>query len=232
MAAAQALDFREFTPGKGVRAAHEVVRRHVEHLARTGRSTPTTTPWRPWSPRARSSRPSRPRSGRWARLGSPHTAGGPGAGRRSPQERGRRARACASLEKRSYPRTKSGGSIVSIIVSDGGADWRRRKGAGRNECPIPRAPRRSQRRRAVWLVAALFVLAALAPAGRVRQQQQQQSNRVSSTSASRRRAAWTPADLASVSTDSSLKAMLPSSIVTPTTCAWRATSRTRHGSTT
>ena len=33
MAAAQALDFRQFTPGVGVRAAHEVVRRHVEHLA-------------------------------------------------------------------------------------------------------------------------------------------------------------------------------------------------------
>jgi len=33
MAAAQALDFREFTPGVGVRVAHEVVRRHVEHLA-------------------------------------------------------------------------------------------------------------------------------------------------------------------------------------------------------
>ena len=32
MAAAQALDFRDFTPGKGVRVAHEVVRRHVEHL--------------------------------------------------------------------------------------------------------------------------------------------------------------------------------------------------------
>jgi histidine ammonia-lyase len=32
MAAAQALDFREFTPGTGVRAAHEVIRRHVEHL--------------------------------------------------------------------------------------------------------------------------------------------------------------------------------------------------------
>jgi histidine ammonia-lyase len=32
MAAAQALDFREFTPGVGVRAAHEVVRRHVTHL--------------------------------------------------------------------------------------------------------------------------------------------------------------------------------------------------------
>ena len=32
MAAAQALDFREFTPGAGVNAAHEVIRRHVEHL--------------------------------------------------------------------------------------------------------------------------------------------------------------------------------------------------------
>ncbi|MCL4839652.1 MAG: aromatic amino acid lyase, partial [Thermoanaerobaculia bacterium] len=32
MAAAQALDFREFTPGAGVQAARRVVRRHVEHL--------------------------------------------------------------------------------------------------------------------------------------------------------------------------------------------------------
>lgn len=32
MAAAQALDFREFTPGVGVRKAKEVVRRHVHHL--------------------------------------------------------------------------------------------------------------------------------------------------------------------------------------------------------
>lgn len=32
MAAAQALDFRDFTPGKGVQKAHEVVRRHVAHL--------------------------------------------------------------------------------------------------------------------------------------------------------------------------------------------------------
>ncbi|HZD78415.1 MAG TPA: aromatic amino acid ammonia-lyase [Actinomycetota bacterium] len=32
MAAAQALDFRDFHPGKGVQVAHEVVRRHVEHL--------------------------------------------------------------------------------------------------------------------------------------------------------------------------------------------------------
>jgi len=32
MAAAQALDFRDFTPGRGTRAAHAEVRRHVEFL--------------------------------------------------------------------------------------------------------------------------------------------------------------------------------------------------------
>ncbi|RKZ29149.1 phenylalanine ammonia-lyase, partial [bacterium] len=32
MAAAQALDFREFTPGKGVRKAKEVIRRYVDFL--------------------------------------------------------------------------------------------------------------------------------------------------------------------------------------------------------
>lgn len=32
MAAAQALDFRDFTPGKGVAAARAVIRKHVEHL--------------------------------------------------------------------------------------------------------------------------------------------------------------------------------------------------------
>ena len=32
MAAAQALDFREFTPGAGVSAARTVIREHVEHL--------------------------------------------------------------------------------------------------------------------------------------------------------------------------------------------------------
>jgi histidine ammonia-lyase len=32
MAAAQALDFREFTPGVGVRKAKEVIRKHVDHL--------------------------------------------------------------------------------------------------------------------------------------------------------------------------------------------------------
>jgi len=32
MAAAQALDFREFTPGKGVQSAHDVIRKYVAHL--------------------------------------------------------------------------------------------------------------------------------------------------------------------------------------------------------
>ena len=32
MAAAQALDFRDFTPGVGVRAAHRVIRENVSHL--------------------------------------------------------------------------------------------------------------------------------------------------------------------------------------------------------
>ncbi|MFN2274690.1 MAG: aromatic amino acid lyase, partial [Anaerolineales bacterium] len=32
MAAAQALDFREFNPGKGSQAAWEVIRAHVDHL--------------------------------------------------------------------------------------------------------------------------------------------------------------------------------------------------------
>ena len=32
MAAAQALDFRDFTPGEGVTTAKEVIRRHVDHL--------------------------------------------------------------------------------------------------------------------------------------------------------------------------------------------------------
>ena len=32
MGAAQALDFRDFRPGKGVRIAHTVIRRHVDHL--------------------------------------------------------------------------------------------------------------------------------------------------------------------------------------------------------
>jgi histidine ammonia-lyase len=32
MAAAQALDFREFTPGRGVQTGRAVVRRHVTHL--------------------------------------------------------------------------------------------------------------------------------------------------------------------------------------------------------
>jgi histidine ammonia-lyase len=32
MAAAQALDFREFTPGKGTQSAREIIRKHVAHL--------------------------------------------------------------------------------------------------------------------------------------------------------------------------------------------------------
>ncbi len=32
MAAAQALDFRDFTPGRGVRVAHQVIRKYVTHL--------------------------------------------------------------------------------------------------------------------------------------------------------------------------------------------------------
>lgn len=32
MAAAQALDFRDFTPGKGTKAAHAIIRKHVAHL--------------------------------------------------------------------------------------------------------------------------------------------------------------------------------------------------------
>jgi histidine ammonia-lyase len=32
MAAAQALDFRDFKPGRGTQKAHEIIRRHVEHL--------------------------------------------------------------------------------------------------------------------------------------------------------------------------------------------------------
>jgi len=32
MAAAQALDFREFTPGKGVQKAKEVIRKYVDFL--------------------------------------------------------------------------------------------------------------------------------------------------------------------------------------------------------
>ncbi|MFH1104896.1 MAG: phenylalanine ammonia-lyase, partial [Actinomycetota bacterium] len=32
MGAAQALDFRDFSPGTGVTTAREVIRRHVDHL--------------------------------------------------------------------------------------------------------------------------------------------------------------------------------------------------------
>ena len=92
---------------------------------------------------------------------------------------------------------------------------RRRKGDGHNECPtspgaaevtatpcpvVDRDPVRDRRGGA---------------ARRLRQQQQQPSSSTSpSASATPTTAAtWTPADLAAVTTDSSLKAMLPSSIV-------------------
>jgi histidine ammonia-lyase len=32
MAAAQALDFRDFTPGHGVQAARDVIRKYIPHL--------------------------------------------------------------------------------------------------------------------------------------------------------------------------------------------------------
>ncbi|HUK77467.1 MAG TPA: ABC transporter substrate-binding protein [Thermoleophilia bacterium] len=82
--------------------------------------------------------------------------------------------------------------------------------------PFTRGPRRSQRRRAVWLVAALFVLAALGLLLAACGSSNNNSSSGTTPSASATPAAaatWTPADLAAVSTDSALKAMLPSSIV-------------------
>ena len=82
--------------------------------------------------------------------------------------------------------------------------------------PFTRGPRRSQRRRAVWLVAALFVLAALGLLLVACGSSNNNSSSGTTPSASATPAAaatWTPADLAAVSTDSALKAMLPSSIV-------------------
>lgn len=79
--------------------------------------------------------------------------------------------------------------------------------------PFHWGPRRSQRRRAVWLVAALFVLAALGLLLSACGSSSPSSTTSPSASATSATAAWTPADLASVSTDSALKAMLPSSIV-------------------
>ena len=65
MAAAQALDFREFTPGEGVQRG---ARGRAPACGPPGRGpaavTPTTTPWPPWSPRARCSTRSRPPSAR------------------------------------------------------------------------------------------------------------------------------------------------------------------------
>ncbi len=81
--------------------------------------------------------------------------------------------------------------------------------------PIQRAPRRSPRRLALWTIATLFVIAAvvlLAACG----SSNSSSGSSSSPSASATpttAATWTPADLAAVPTDSSLKAMLPSGVV-------------------
>ena len=79
--------------------------------------------------------------------------------------------------------------------------------------PLHRAPRRSTRRLALWLVAALpaiAVVALLAACGSTSSSSASPS--ASPTSASSTAVTWTPADLAAITTDPSLKAMLPSSI--------------------
>ena len=79
--------------------------------------------------------------------------------------------------------------------------------------PLHRAPRRSTRRLALWSVAALLAIALgalLAACG-----SSNSSNNASpsaSPSSTSSAAPWTAADLAAVTTDTSLKAMLPSSI--------------------
>jgi len=81
--------------------------------------------------------------------------------------------------------------------------------------PIHRGPRRPKWRLAVGLAAALCVLAALglllAACGSSNNSSSTTSPSASATPSTA--ATWTPADLAAVSTDSALKAMLPSSIV-------------------
>jgi len=62
MAAAQALDFREYNFGKGVKKAHDVVRKHVAFLISTDRCIPTIRRWKSWSNRARYLRRSRRKS--------------------------------------------------------------------------------------------------------------------------------------------------------------------------
>jgi polar amino acid transport system substrate-binding protein len=82
--------------------------------------------------------------------------------------------------------------------------------------PFHRAPRRSPRRLALWTIATLFVIAAvalLAACGSSGGSSSSSSSPSASASATPTTAAtWTAADLAAISTDSSLKAMLPSSI--------------------
>ncbi len=81
--------------------------------------------------------------------------------------------------------------------------------------PLQRAPRRSQRRLALWSVAALLVIAMvalLAACGSSNNTSSSSSPAASPSSASAAAAPWTAADLAAITTDSSLKAMLPSNI--------------------
>jgi len=81
--------------------------------------------------------------------------------------------------------------------------------------PLHRAPRKSTRRLALWSIAALFVIATvvlLAACGSNSSSSSSTSPAASPTSASASAAPWTSADLAAITTDSALKAMLPSSI--------------------
>jgi polar amino acid transport system substrate-binding protein len=84
--------------------------------------------------------------------------------------------------------------------------------------PLQRAPRDLRRRLTLWSIATLFVIAMvalLAACGSSSNNSSSTTSPSSSPSAAPSTAAtWTPADLAAVSTDASLKAMLPSSITT------------------
>ena len=80
--------------------------------------------------------------------------------------------------------------------------------------PLTRAPRRSPRRLALWTVATLFVIAAVAllAACGSSNNNSSSSSSPSASAAPAAAATWTPADLAAVSTDPALKATLPSSV--------------------
>jgi polar amino acid transport system substrate-binding protein len=82
--------------------------------------------------------------------------------------------------------------------------------------PLQRAPRVSRRRLTLWSITTLFVIAMvalLAACGSSNNSSSSGSSSSSTPSAAPSTAAtWSPADLAAVSTDASLKAMLPSSI--------------------